>query len=289
MRILATADLHYDIARSVAPTERLAAEVRSTAADALLIVGDACGRDLGILRRCLALFDGFAGRTFFVAGNHDLWTPDGDSYERYEHGIADVCREAGVWYLDAEPYVQDEIALVGSVGWYDYTFRQVSLGIPDRFYEHKIAPGAAARLAEYQHLVRDCDDLAPPLLEIGTRWMDGVHVRLPFGDADFTQLLLDKLRRHLEQAAGQARHILVAMHHLPFLDMVHQSGHPGWDFANAFMGSMRFGDLLLSFPQVRSVVCGHSHRPFRSRQGHIECINIGCTYRDKHFLTIDLP
>lgn len=288
MRLIVTADLHYDIARSVAPTEQLAGRVNKRGGDALLIVGDACGRDLSILRRCLALFDAFPGRIFYVAGNHDLWTLGGSSLERYERELADVCREAGVWYLDERPYIQDGIALVGSIGWYDYTFRQESLGIPVRFYEHKVAPGAAARLDEYRHLVNGYDDVAPSMLDITTRWMDGAYVRLPMTDIEFTQRVRDRLVEHLRGAAGQAGEIVVAMHHLPFDEMVRHSGRPNWDFANAYMGSRSFGELLLSEPKVRYVFCGHTHLRQRVRREHIECINVGSTYIAKRCEVLDL-
>lgn len=288
MRILATADLHYDVARSVAPVERLAADVRRHGGDVLLIVGDACGRDLGILRRCLQLFDRFGGQILYVAGNHDLWTDHGDSLHRYEHELADVCREEGVWYLDAAPYVRDGVAFVGSVGWYDYTFRHARLGIPLRFYQHKTAPGAAARLGGLAHLVNGHGDVSEAMLSIGTRWMDGVHARLPMGDVAFTRWLYDRLARQLDEAAAQAEQIVAAVHHVPFAEFVHVSGHPSWDFAGAFLGSELFGDLLLSQPRVRYAFCGHSHRAQHIRKGHLECINVGCTYLMKRYEVVDL-
>jgi len=278
MRLIVTADLHYDIARSMAPTEQLAARVNRHGGDALLIVGDACGRDPDILRRCLALFDAFPGRVFYVAGNHDLWTYGGSSLERYERELADVCREAGAWYLDERPYIRDGIALVGSIGWYDYSFRQDSLGIPLRFYERKVAPGAAARLDEFRHLVDGHDDVTPSMLAITTRWMDGAYVRLPMTDIEFTKRIHDRLAEHLRHAAGEAERIVVAMHHLPFEEMVRRSGRPNWDFANAYMGSRSLGELLLSVPKVSHVFCGHTHFRHRVRCGHIECVNVGSTY-----------
>jgi len=73
---------------------------------------------------------------------------------------------------------------------------------------------------------------------------------------------------------------------VPFAEMVHRSGRPNWDFANAFMGSPLFGELLLSVAEVRYVFCGHTHRPLRRRIGHIECVNVGCTYRAKRYETL---
>ncbi len=287
MRIIATADLHYDILRSRAPTERIASAINAQPADALLIVGDACAHDLGILRQCLQLFDAFPGKVFYVAGNHDLWTY-GDSLDRHERELAEVCEETGVWYLDARPYVRDGVALVGSVGWYDYSFRNPGLGIPDRFYEQKVGPGAAAYM-EMHHLDTDAPDVSAVARSITTRWMDGVHVHLPMNDAQFTRRLRDRLADHLEAVAPEAEHIVVAMHHLPFEPMVRRTGRPNWDFANAFMGSRLFGELLLTMPKVRHVLCGHSHHPMRVRIGHIECVNIGSTYTAKRQEVLDVP
>ncbi len=286
MRIIATADLHYDNFRSRAPTEQMAAAICEQAADALLILGDVCGHDAGILRHCFELFDGFTGRVFFVAGNHDLWT-DGDSLERYERELAAVCEECGVWYLDARPYVRDGVALVGSIGWYDYSFRQESLGVPMRFYEQKLGPGAAARLNR-NDLVDGHDDLTDAQMRISTRWMDGVHVHLPMSDPQFTRYLRDRLAGHLDAVRGEAEHVVVGMHHLPFEALVRRLGKPVWDFANAFMGSAAFGELLLAEPNVRHLLCGHSHFPMRIRVGHIDCINIGCTYQFKRFEVLEV-
>ena len=104
MKLVATADLHYDIARSATPARRVAEVICGLRADALLVLGDAAGRDVGILRECLHLFDRFDGPRFFVAGNHDIWTDPGqDTIERLEHTLPEVCREAG-FHLDHEQY-----------------------------------------------------------------------------------------------------------------------------------------------------------------------------------------
>ena len=42
-----------------------------------------------------------------------------------------------------------DVGFAGSLGWYDYSFAQASLGIPRRFYEAKVSPGVAERLGEF--------------------------------------------------------------------------------------------------------------------------------------------
>ncbi len=289
MRIIATADLHYDIARSRLPAEEIARAICEQQADALLILGDAAGRDLGILRECLHLFDRFAGARFFVAGNHDIWTdPGGDSLRRLEHELPAVCRETGFHSLDLEPVVLDGVGLAGSIGWYDFSFRNAKLGIPLRFYEAKISPGAAARLGGYDHLLVDRSDIPAAAFEIGTRWMDGEHIRLLLSDAEFCRLVLDRLERHLVSLADRCRQIVVGLHHLPFLELVPRAARPGWAFAEAFLGSERFGQLIRRHPKVRYVLCGHSHKHDRVQFDGFECVNVGCTYREKRYEIIDL-
>ena len=103
---IVTSDLHYNVLRSKQPTLNLAKEVCGLRADALLILGDAAGQDAGIVRESLQLFDRFAGRKFFVAGNHDIWTAPGESsLDRYERGLPEICRQTGFHSLDLEPAV----------------------------------------------------------------------------------------------------------------------------------------------------------------------------------------
>jgi predicted phosphohydrolase len=289
MRIIVTADLHYDVARSREPTRALAQSINRTGGDVLLIVGDCVSTDLGLLDEVFGLFETFSGVKLFVAGNHELWTVGGgDSLRRYESELGEVCARNGIHYLDAAPYCCGDIAFVGSVGWYDYSFRSARLRIPLRFYREKVAPGAAAHLEKHRALLTPRDDVPDTAMEVTTRWMDGVRVCLPMSDVAFTHHLRDKLERHLEEAAAGARQVIAAVHHLPFTELVPRSILPNWEFANAFMGSELFGETLLESPRVSHVFCGHSHQPRRCRRTRaradadtLECINVGSTYTEK--------
>lgn len=289
MKLIVTADLHYDVARSSDPARRIAEEICGLRADALLLVGDAAGRDLGIVSECLHLFDGFAGRKFFVAGNHDIWAhPGEDSLDKLHRALPEICRKADFHPLDIEPASIDGVGLVGSIGWYDFSFRPMHLGIPLRFYSEKIAPGAAARMDRYSHLVADRTDVPESAMSMGTRWMDGEHVRMAMSDTEFCRMLLERLDQHLQQAARHCDKIIVGLHHLPFRELVPTSEDPSWAFAQAYMGSELFGELLLAHPKVRYVFCGHSHRAGSVRHQHLECINVGCTYTEKRYDVIEL-
>lgn len=289
MRIIATSDLHYNIARSRGPTEAVAAEICRAGGDTLILVGDTASTDLGVLERALGLFDSFKGLRLAVAGNHELWAePGGDSLARYENALREACSRNGFWYLDAAPLTRDGYGFVGSVGWYDYSFRSTRLGIPLRFYQSKVAPGWAARSEPHRHLLEPGDDIPPAAHQVTTRWMDGARVRLPFGDVDFTHRLSRTLRAHLEQVRFHADRIVAAVHHLPFAELVPRSVIPNWEFATAFLGSELLGEALLDYDCVKYVVCGHSHNQRTCRKHHLTCTSIGSTYREKRYVCIDV-
>ncbi|MBN2561602.1 MAG: metallophosphoesterase family protein [Phycisphaerae bacterium] len=158
MRIIITSDLHYNVPRSKAPTRAVAEEICGLGGDVLILAGDSAAGDLTILDEVFGLFESFSGAVLAVAGNHELWTADGaDSLHRYEHDLAEACARNGVHYLDATPFLADKLAIVGNVGWYDFTFRPSPMGIPLRFYENKIAPGAAWKVAREARRQRMAD------------------------------------------------------------------------------------------------------------------------------------
>lgn len=287
MKLLITADLHYDVTRSCKPTEALAEKVCSSGDrdDVLVLVGDSAGADLTRLSDCLRLFADFGGlHKLLVPGNHCLWCGNGEtSIERYEKLIPQVAAAEGFAVLDHQPVLLGGVGLVGSIGWYDYTFRYESLGIPLDFYRAKLTPGAADYLGgEYEELVaRHRDVLTERHMSMGTRWGDGRWARLTMTDEEFVELLAEKLATQLQQVSAEADRIIAFTHHLPFAELVPQNRPDPFAFAAAYMGAERFGEILLDCPKVTHVYCGHSHWPGRCRRGHIEAINVGSTYKEK--------
>jgi len=290
VRILSTADLHYDIARSRIPSERLARRACQLGGEAIVLLGDTAGADPGPLRECLRLFGRFPGRKLLVAGNHDLWCRPGEnSLDRYHSLLPAVAEEEGFVLLDHQPVVIDEVALVGSVGWYDYSFRDRSLGIPQAFYRAKVAPGAASRIsAHYELFAEHRAELEESHLAVGTVWMDGVRANLPMSDEEFLCGLTEKLATQIRQAGPRCRRVVAFLHHLPFRELLPQGRPPRFAFAAAFMGAERLGEVLLAEKKVSHVYCGHSHWPARARIGSLTAISIGSTYTEKRLEVLDL-
>jgi predicted phosphodiesterase len=295
MKIVATADLHLDNPRSTRAARRLAETIctRHGDADALVLAGDQCGPDLKVLSECLRLFAPFAGRKLMVAGNHDLWSGAGDSFQRFDRVIPALAAECGFTCLDTEPVVVGDVGFAGTIGWYDYSFRDRRYGVPLRFYEAKVGPAAARMFTEYRHLLETTEDVSARGREIAVRWMDGRWVRLGMGDAEFTDLLCRRLADHLAAIAPRVRTIVGVCHHVPFRRLCpkrprRQVAPASWAFTTAFLGSSRLGETFAAEPKVRRLLCGHTHLPRRMTIGRIEAIDVGSNYEQKHLVVLDV-
>ncbi len=290
VRILVTADLHYDIKRSREPAERLAETVRRVGGDVLVLVGDTAGADLEVFREGLQLFSDFPGQKFLVPGNHCLWcTGNETSIERYENLIPALAAEENFVVLDHNPAEINGVGLLGSIGWYDYSFRDESLGIPLDFYREKLSPGAARYFGGHEELLaRHRDTITEKHLALGARWMDGWRVKLETTDEMFLNNLMEKLDRQLRDISSRARQIVVFVHHLPFLELVPKDRPDRFLFAAAFLGSEKIGEILLKYDKISHVYCGHSHWPGEIQRCQMKIINVGSTYIEKQLKVLEI-
>jgi predicted phosphohydrolase len=295
MRLLITADLHYDIPRSRPGVEDLARRAIAQGGDAIVLLGDSAGADIDEFRRCLDRFAAFEGRRLVVPGNHCLWVPmppDAQpadaSLERYETTLPAAATDCGFEWLDDGPVVVGDVALVGSIGWYDYSFRDESLGVPLEFYERKVSPGYAIYHGMDELVARHADRLGARQKRIAARWMDGLRVRLGMTDEAFCRRLNRRLGEQLEAVCPRVERVVALMHHLPFARLVPPDRPDRFAFAAAFLGAERFGRTLLDHPRVEAVYCGHSHWPMRVRVGGLDAVSIGSTYKDKKLEAVEL-
>jgi Icc-related predicted phosphoesterase len=287
MRLLVTADLHYNHPRSRPLAEALIDEMNAAGGDVLLVVGDTGVADGDSIEQCLSRFR-FDGPKLLVAGNHELWTQRDDSHAIYARELPERARQLGWRWLEDEPLVLGDVGFVGSIGWYDYTFADPSLRIPRIFYARKVSPAAARMLPEiYADLL---DHIPPPggsADELVARWNDGRFVKLHRSDDQFLQELCQKLESQLD-AMQNVRSIVAAIHHVPFAQLLPPVLRRQLAFARAFLGSPKLGEVLQRYENVRRVLCGHSHFEARATIGAVDAINIGSGYRHKRFEAIDL-
>jgi Icc-related predicted phosphoesterase len=286
MRLLATSDLHFNHPRSRAGAAEFIRQINGLSFDVLLLVGDSSIPDGNTLETCLESFE-FRGPRLFVAGNHELWTRGGDSYRVFMEELPRRVRAVGWQWLETEPFRAGSAAIVGTIGWYDYGYAAAYLGIPQRFYEAKISPGAAEGLAQFAHLFEGGEPLSEVARGTVARWNDGRFVTLGRSDAAFLEECLARLEAQLE-AARDAETVVVASHHVPFAELMPPPHTPMWDFAKAFLGSPRLGEVIRRFANVRHVLCGHAHMAARARIGEIDAQALGSGYRQKEYRLIEL-
>lgn len=285
MRLIATADIHFNHPRSRRLAEQLIGTINTREADVLLLVGDTAAADGDDLEQCLSMFR-FDGPKLFVPGNHELWTHGPDSHVLFTTDLPRRVANAGWQWLQNQPFIHDDAAIVGSLGWYDFSMAPAHLGIPQRFYENKVSPGAAARLGEFAPLL-EADDIPASARDIVAKWNDGKFVHLHQTDQQFCQALIEQLKGQLATIEPDRR-IIAAIHHLPFAQMLPPRASAQWEFAKAYLGSTAFGQLLLQYENCTHMLCGHSHLPGQTMIGLITGINIGSGYRQKMYVEMEI-
>jgi 3',5'-cyclic AMP phosphodiesterase CpdA len=276
MRVFFASDLHYDKSRGRASARRLAEfVVTEGVADDILILGGDYANDDATVTSCLELFDAFAGRKAAIAGNHDIWVGEdaaaAQSMSRYR-GLSDLFADAGVHPLEDEPLVFGNVALVGAMGWYDYSLRDPMLDVPMEVYRGKSTPRAN-----------------------GPVWNDALYAKWGMTDPEVTDWQLERITAQLEQVKD-AESIIVALHHVPTKKLLRPSILPAflprrqvvpkkWLVLNTYLGSSRFEDLLADYAdRIDSVFCGHIHLARRARTRDLRFASNGSSYREKELL-----
>ncbi|MCS6852238.1 MAG: metallophosphoesterase [Gemmataceae bacterium] len=277
LRLAITADLHWGIYESGdAATRQLAAFLRRQPPDVLVLAGDiGAGDDFG---RCLGLFAELPCRKALVPGNHDIWVTStdarGDSLQVYREHLPRLCARHGFHYLDAGPLLLgSELALVGTINWYDYSWSLDAL--------RERLPDWAERL-QSKRFSRG-------------RHNDARYVRWPLDDRRFTAEVVAQCERHLVAALASCRRAVVVTHHPAFQGLSFprpeaESFSPDALLWEAFSGNRALEALLARHAdRIAAVFSGHTHRERENRLGSIPGWNVGGDYHFKRLLWLDWP
>ncbi len=295
IRLAVTADLHHDVAKSRASAEKLAVSWPKTEADALLLVGDAATSDERRLEKALSLFVDDGRPRLFVPGNHEYWSriTKTDVHRLLRHELPKRVREAGWHWLPGSPWRQDDVAVVGTSGWYDYAFADDGLALPRRFYRSKLSPAAAAYL-KGNELRPGADDVPEHARSFFARWNDARFIEGLSDDETFCRERAASLTNDLTTVAD-AKRVVAAIHVCPSADLLPRlpdgpipEDKLKYAFARAYLGSPIFGDIAVAQQNVKHVVCGHSHVARKAQRDHVTLTNVGSGYTEKRMVLLDV-
>jgi hypothetical protein len=289
MKILGISDIHYHT-NSIIINDYLGMlleVLEDLEPDLILITGDISHKIHEIevvFKRLRAIFADIP--ILFVPGNHDIWQENKPkkvhdasiikgnkktiptSKEKYYELLPDLCEKKRIHYLPNRPIIIDKIGFAGTIGWYNYSFRNkefdhiVATDFADIFdlilTEKKVLQYAIAR-----YRMKKWKDQC---------WMD--HYMIDWGrdnnnqiftDEKLTNIFLKELTVDIKIISSKSEKIIVALHHVPFSSFVTHKGNINNDYFSAYLGSELFGELLKK-NQISNVFFGHTHY---SQQKHI--------------------
>jgi predicted phosphohydrolase len=251
MRILITSDLHYRPAQRAAYVA-FADWVLGQQPDCLIIAGDV-GHPLRLFQRGLQLFAELNCPRLLVAGNHDLYRGEFDSRTLWEQALPQATRDEGFVWLEDEVvvlpvdsaqkpgfseetgFLKRQLAIVGTLGWYDYSARAPHLEHDD-----------AALRAMKQLVNHDAD-----------------YIDWPWSDVAMARYLAKRFAGRLRGAAGNpAVSQVLVVTHVPIFEQAVPNCPESefWSLMRAYAGNFTLGELVRRMPKVTHVVSGHIHR-----------------------------
>ncbi len=277
MRIAITADLHWQHNKPGDEATRLLLQHLEANPPDLLLLGGDIGTETHF-DECLRLFAHLPCKKALVPGNHDLWVnaddARGDSLAVYQHHLPDLCKTYDYHYLDHAPLIFPDanLAIVGSINWYDYSWslERMKAEIPD--WEWHIANKAFTR----------------------GRHNDGKFIRWQTDDVRFTHDVVTQLERHLTAAFEKVERAIVMTHHPAFHGLSFPRANPAqgldellWE---ALSGNRSLEVILQKHAdRIPLILSGHIHRAVDTALGPSRGINIGGDYHFKQMLVYDWP
>jgi len=266
MRIAFTSDVHTDHhATNRLVWQEMIAILQELAPDVFICCGDVAAEEKQFGMTLMAL-EQVECPKLFVPGNHDVWVQKAAWVERgitsqrkYYQLLPALCRAAGVHPLWLEPYVLGDVAFCGSLGWYDYSLRNLDfdthLSVHD--YRRKTFEDRVWNDGRFVHWLT-------------SQTADGTQQRL--SDEAITAQMVQALAQQLQDVEPRVQRIVGVTHMLPFRSMMQYRHEVRADYFGAFMGSVLLGEVFQSCPKVELVLAGHTHRQVTVQVGRITAL-----------------
>lgn len=263
MKIIITSDLHYEQLTAIPRIKEMVEKIKQEKPDAVILAGD-LGEAESSFGDCLELFQGLDCPVGVIAGNHDLWCfySPFDSEELWSQVFPNITKEMGFVWMENENIYLDNIAIVGSIIWYDYSYRNPEYELsPDSFFDthHK------------------------------ENWSDGHYMEWDRTNKEFSREVVDEFMCRIDEAEIQDNITdIVVVSHIPMFREQSYGLPRDNRIADSFFYNTRAGDLLTYCKKVKYVVSGHTHRG-RSRQiGDLHLMTVDSDYGRPKYITLEV-
>ncbi len=278
MKVAYTSDVHADITLNngrIIPY--LVKRVQEIKPDVFVIAGD-ISNTLSSMDGTLKLFNELSCLKVMVPGNHDVWIESNnslkkgkDSFYKYRHAIPKVCSQNGFLYPISEPFIIDNTAIVGNIGWYDYTLADSRLTSTYNFmdYVRGTFEEGSWNDTKYAVWLKNPDS---------TSWRERLKT---FSNNSVFVMLLEELKNSVQKIPDNIRKVLIVLHTAPFKECIIPKGEPS-PF-DAYEGSAQIGGFIKSISEDReiSIICGHRHKKLFLDMGNIKLYRSPVGYLDK--------
>ncbi|MBD3189544.1 MAG: hypothetical protein GF308_02820 [Candidatus Heimdallarchaeota archaeon] len=285
LKLIAVSDIHYNYNHKTNNTFLLTIVnyIAEQEADVILITGD-IDHNYQRLRFVLKIFKekNPDSEILFVPGNHDIWresqisnssphlspknTEISETVKKYYHLLPNICRKLNIHYLPNNPIILENIGFIGSIGWYDYSYR-------NRKFDELLAK-RFAQLAKIDYSAEKKQSFviaSYALQEINHKyWQDKLLADWGFNkerpkerhtDISVCQQMMKELQDDYSTIKDSCEKIVVGTHCVPFQEFIIYKNTLDWDYFSAFMGSEDLGEFILSNKKIRYAIFGHTHYP----------------------------
>lgn len=231
MKIGVISDLHIDsnqkkLKRGDSYDVLLAQLLYNNEVDLLLLAGDITSD----YRESIIFLDKMkqhnVGSLLFVPGNHDFWSIN--NKETDTEKIYQIFCDREDSPVGKPFFINEDIAVVGNPGWYDYGFASDKYTI-EEFEQKKLKVGG---------------------------WNDRLYVHWNDSDQHVASRMLDQIKADLQLIGN--RNAILMTHVVTNPQFTVPLPHRIYDYYNAFLGSKSYMTLYENYPITHSVM-GHVH------------------------------
>ncbi|CQR46812.1 cyclic 3',5'-adenosine monophosphate phosphodiesterase [Paraliobacillus sp. PM-2] len=259
MKIGIISDLHIDVNSneqvSISDFEKIVGnEILKQKIDLLLIAGDV-SNDHVLSHQFIENVKQLTNRTIlFVPGNHDYWMKGQE--DKDSNKVLDYFKVQEESIIEKPYIINNEWAVVGHSGWYDYTF-------------------AAKRFSIDQLSKRTYN---------GRVWQDKLNTDWKMDDPALSKKFASAVQADLEKVKDKK--IILMTHMVTYKNFGVKMPHPMFDYFNAFIGSSDYDQLLEKYP-IKYSIMGHVHYRKREKQNGITYI-CACVGNRNEWHTVDV-